>query len=135
MGEIREVVSGGETSSSSDELWRIPREERKQLLQDPGFSIYEDKIEAREVLALKTDLTIPWHKMRALRRYRCFISSPMRNQMLVDPHSISRWLSTADYDSHVRATKEHLIRHGVQQYDSRVYAIFSFPLPKGGQEL
>lgn len=70
MTTIREKVSGGSESSQVQmavELQHISKEERNKILKDAGLSLPEEP-STGQVLAMKSDLGIPWCKLRVLRR-------------------------------------------------------------------
>ena len=54
------MVSGGEEAVKDLDL-----EERQKLLQDTAFSM---KLSIEESLAMKANLSLPWHKLRIMRR-------------------------------------------------------------------
>lgn len=67
IAKVREVISGGDTAQQMrNEMKRIPKEERTELMQEAGFHVH---IPAEEGLAMKADLCLPWNKMRVMRRY------------------------------------------------------------------
>ena len=69
MQRIRTVVSGGEASALiQNEVLILSDEERQSLLDKAGISS-SIEIGAAEVLAIKAELALPWHKLRFLRRY------------------------------------------------------------------
>lgn len=73
IGRMRASVSGGESMVQlSREVTSITSEYRKHLLDEifkqPGRFLIE--IPPTESLALKSDLQLPWAKLREMRRYR-----------------------------------------------------------------
>lgn len=71
IGDVRATVSGGDTTLQlSREIHRQSPDECKQLLDQllamPGtFKVH---VSASEALAVKSDLQIPWTKLRVMRR-------------------------------------------------------------------
>ena len=71
MGEVREVVSRGDTTLQlSREIRGQTAEEYKRILEEllalpGGFKV---QVSPAESLALKSDLQIPWIKLRMMRR-------------------------------------------------------------------
>lgn len=66
---MRAIASGGETeavSQLSAELRALSKAERQQLLNEAQLPIV---IPLEHSLAIKTDLGLPWNKLRVLRRY------------------------------------------------------------------
>ena len=64
--EIREKLSMGETRIQlSHEIKKIS-EERALLMKEANFMVV---IPPEQGLAMKTDLNIPWNKLRMTRRY------------------------------------------------------------------
>ena len=67
MHTARSVISGGEPSALLEsEVLTLNDEEKKSLLEKAGIT--NVSISLAEVLAIKTDLTIPWNRLRILRR-------------------------------------------------------------------
>lgn len=66
MIDLRKQLSLGDCDSElTDELKVIPKEEREQLMKAANFTI---SIPPEEGLAMKSDLCIPWRKLRLMRR-------------------------------------------------------------------
>ena len=66
IGRVRSISSRGESSAQlAAEVRALSREEREKLLLDAKLPIH---IPADYALALKADLSIPWNKLRSLRR-------------------------------------------------------------------
>lgn len=64
---VRSISSGGEnTAQLADEMKSLSREEKEKLLSEAKLPIL---IPTDHALALKADLSIPWNKLRVLRRY------------------------------------------------------------------
>lgn len=62
----RNVIGGGEPYTLLQyELHSLSVEERQQLLKDAGIT---PEVGPAEMLAIKSCLAIPWHKLRLLRR-------------------------------------------------------------------
>lgn len=62
----RTVASGGaKLSQLQDEMKTLSSDERQHLLQDMTFKI---EIPALTGLAMKADLSLPWNKMRNMKR-------------------------------------------------------------------
>ncbi|KAL5494131.1 hypothetical protein EMCRGX_G015408 [Ephydatia muelleri] len=67
MHTARSVISGGEPSALLEsEVLTLNDEEKKSLLEKAGIT--NVSISPAEVLAIKTGLTIPWNRLRILRR-------------------------------------------------------------------
>ena len=63
---IREVTSGGDsTSQLAAEVNHLSKVQREELLQQVQLPLV---IPADHALAMKADLSIPWTKLRVLRR-------------------------------------------------------------------
>ena len=66
IGKVRTCSSRGEDAAQmAHEVKSLSKEEREKLLSDAQLPIH---IPCNEALALKTDLSIPWNKLRVLRR-------------------------------------------------------------------
>ena len=66
IGRVRSISSGSESSAQlAAEVRALSREEREKLLPDVKPPIH---IPADYVLTIKADLSIPWNKLRSLRR-------------------------------------------------------------------
>ena len=66
INRVRSLSSGGETTSQlADEVKCLSREEREKILGEAQLPIV---IPTDHALALKADLSIPWAKLRILRR-------------------------------------------------------------------
>ena len=71
IGDLRATVSGGDTTLQlSREIHQQSPDECKQLLDEllamPGT--FKVQVSAHEALAVKSDLQIPWTKLRVMRR-------------------------------------------------------------------
>jgi len=67
VSKHRDAVSGGSgLIQMADEVRILQREERQQLLKDADVKII---VPALDGLAMKADLTLPWNKLRSMRRY------------------------------------------------------------------
>ena len=69
MGGIRQQVAGGASPAKrqfEDEVLRTTPEVRCQILKNA--KICQETVSPEEVLAMKADLSIPWNKLRHLRR-------------------------------------------------------------------
>ena len=67
MHIARNVISGGKPSALLEsEVLTLNDEEKKSLLEKAGIT--NVSIRPAEVLAIKTGLTIPWNRLRLLRR-------------------------------------------------------------------
>lgn len=67
LEQVRATVSGGSSSSQlQDEIAHLAKEDREALLSEAALPI---AIPTDHSLAMKSDLQIPWNKMRAIRRY------------------------------------------------------------------
>lgn len=67
LASLRETISGGTEAASVQLQEEIGKEGRKKLMLDPGFA---HLISAEESLLMKTNMGLPWHKIRLGRRYR-----------------------------------------------------------------
>ena len=70
VSQVRDIISGGPAASAvqlKDELRHL-RKERDDLLKEAGLIPTGLYVTQEESLALKADLSIPWTKLRALRR-------------------------------------------------------------------
>ena len=68
VASFRSLVSGGSiVQQFADEVKVLPQEERRQLI-DSGVFSRPTVIPSEDALALKSDLVIPWSKLRAMRR-------------------------------------------------------------------
>ena len=60
-------MSIGDTEEQmADELKRKPAEEREEIMKTANFTI---TVPTEQGLALKSDLCLPWRKLRMMRRY------------------------------------------------------------------
>ena len=50
----------------ADEIKKVPAEEREALMKEINFTI---TVPPEQGLALKSDLCLPWRKLRVMRRY------------------------------------------------------------------
>lgn len=70
MEQVRGMISKG---SSLDQLQHevktLTKEDRQSLLEQAGIHDATATISPNDVLAMKSDLSIPWNKFRILRRY------------------------------------------------------------------
>ena len=66
MHTARNVISGGEPSALLESEVLTLNDEEKSLLEKAGIT--NISIGPAEVLAIKTGLTIPWNRLRLLRR-------------------------------------------------------------------
>lgn len=67
LSAIREKLSIGDIEEQmADELKRKPAEEREEITKAANFTI---TVPPEEGLALKSDLCLPWRKLRMMRRY------------------------------------------------------------------
>ncbi|KAL5516708.1 hypothetical protein EMCRGX_G002113 [Ephydatia muelleri] len=74
----RSVMSGGEPSALLEsEVLTLNDEEKKSLLEKAGIT--NVSISPAEVLAIKTGLTIPWNRLRILRRR--IVGSNLKGEM------------------------------------------------------
>lgn len=66
LTHIRERLSMGDSAiQMSNELRQLPKEERAVIMKEAKFTI---DVPPEQGLAMKTDLNIPWNKLRAMRR-------------------------------------------------------------------
>lgn len=65
--EHRNTASGGsDTVQLQSEIKRLTSHDRQKLLADINFKI---EVPADVGLSLKTELCLPWNRMRTMRRY------------------------------------------------------------------
>ena len=69
LGKVRTLVSKG--SSLVQQQNDLTKMERESLLDQAKIPETSAEIPAEDVLAMKADLSIPWNKMRILRRCVC----------------------------------------------------------------
>lgn len=70
IAKVRSIESAGDSSAQlASEIKSLSKEEREQLLSEAQLPIY---IPPDHALALKSDLSIPWNKLRTLARYRTY---------------------------------------------------------------
>jgi hypothetical protein len=68
LENITELVSGtigAVPTQRVNQLRRVKGKERQEVLEKAGFKI---KITAEQVLAIKSDLKVPWNSMRSWSR-------------------------------------------------------------------
>ena len=64
----RETISGGKEEAQGQlglEVRALPKQERQEILSKAGVRMEIDETQA---LAIKADLSIPWYRLRILRR-------------------------------------------------------------------
>ena len=67
LDRVREVVSGGSnTEQLQHEIAHLTKESREAILDEASLPI---QIPVDHGLAMKSDLQLPWNKMRAIRKY------------------------------------------------------------------
>ena len=67
MTRIRHLLSAGdEQQQLRDEMKILPKDERDKLTKDANFSVY---VPPEQGLAMKADMSLPWNKLRMMRRY------------------------------------------------------------------
>ena len=67
LGQVRQVVSGGSRCEQpQDELGHMTKEDKEAIRCEAAHPV---KIPTDHGLALKSDLQLPWNKMRAICRY------------------------------------------------------------------
>ena len=68
LANIRDAISGGQpmTQLQSEVLMLPTEEKKKKLMREVNFTI---NIPPECGLAMKADLSIPWNKLRVLRRF------------------------------------------------------------------
>lgn len=57
---------GDREEQMADEIKKVPTEEREALMKEINFII---TVPPEQGLALKSDLCLPWRKLRVMRRY------------------------------------------------------------------
>lgn len=66
MGRVRHVASAGASKAQlAAEVKSLSKEEREELVSKASLPVY---IPPDHALAMKADLSIPWNKLRVLRR-------------------------------------------------------------------
>jgi len=72
VDSVRESISGNDsTFQLAAEVNHLTREQREELLQQAQLPLV---IPPNHALALKANLSIPWGKLRVLRRYSTLIA-------------------------------------------------------------
>ena len=72
LGKVRTLVSKGSSLEQlQNEVKCLTKMERESLLDQAKIPEALAEIPAEDVLAMKADLSIPWNKMRILRRCVC----------------------------------------------------------------
>ena len=67
LDRVRDVVSGGSSTEQMQyEIAHLTKESREAILGEASLPV---KIPVDHGLAMKSDLQLPWNKMRAIRRY------------------------------------------------------------------
>ena len=67
ISKIRKQLSLGDSEEQmADELKVLPAEEREKLMKTANFII---TVPPEQGLAMKSDLCLPWRKLRLMRRY------------------------------------------------------------------
>ena len=67
LTQVREVVSGGcSTEQLQHDVAHMSKESREAILGEASLPVH---IPVDHGLAMKSDLQLPWNKMRAIRRY------------------------------------------------------------------
>ncbi len=68
LSSIRKRLSLGDCDDQmTDELKVLPREEREALMKAANFTC---TVPPEQGLAMKSDLCLPWKKLRIMRRYK-----------------------------------------------------------------
>ena len=64
--KLREDLTGGESQHQiADEIRMIPKEEREEIMRELNFTI---DVSPEQCLGMKADLSLPWNKLRLMRR-------------------------------------------------------------------
>ena len=67
LTQVRELVSGGcSTEQLQHDVAHMSKESREAILGEASLPVH---IPVDHGLAMKSDLQLPWNKMRAIRRY------------------------------------------------------------------
>ena len=90
LQEVATIVTGSEERTEALEavkLRHLAKERRMALLKDAG--IVPKSLEAGKLLAMKADLSLPWHSFRSLRRWltefnMCLASEGSMRQAMAD---------------------------------------------------
>lgn len=71
MEQLRDIISkGSSVDQLSHEVKALTKEDRQSLLDQVTVHDSTAIVSPNDVLAMKADLSIPWHKLRILRRYK-----------------------------------------------------------------
>ena len=71
MDQVREAISKGScVDQLQNEVKSLTKEDRQSLLQTATDDTVA--VSANDVLAMKADLSIPWNKLRVLRRLKIY---------------------------------------------------------------
>ena len=71
ISRIHKVTSGGESPAPFQaEIRSLSKEQREQLLQQAQLPVV---IPTDHALDMKADLSLPWNKLRIIRRYKLIV--------------------------------------------------------------
>ena len=101
--------------------------DQRQVLADLEFKIHLPAIKG---LAMKSGLSLPWNKMRALKRYRYMTIS-----ILSVTNTFARWLSEAGIKLASEKSQRLLSKQLITTEIVAEIAPFTHSLKKGGEEV
>lgn len=125
MEEVREVISKG---AFQYEVKALSRDDRQALLEQAKIS---DAISPNNILALKVDLSIPWNKLRFLRRYRYIQVYTNKLTYALHHRWMSGWNIQLGSERRMRSLANELIGSNLA---SEMVA-FTYSLAEGREEL
>ena len=122
VSSYRRMISGDcATEQMMDELKVLDPSERKQLVESGVFST-SAVVSAKNTLAFKADLQIPWNKLRAMRRYVHSFSWNDKHK-LICKRWMKSWGIQIASESRVRRMSEELVGDNIDGEE----APFCFP--------
>ena len=130
------IASQDSSSFLKQELLALDKSDRNKLLQDVGMTI---DIPPEQGLAMKADLSIPWNKLRVIRRcllhiyilYILLIHTVHTNKKYVH----CRWLKSSGVSLASEGRQRDIAKQQVGENIHSESAPFSFSLQDGGEEL
>ena len=66
LAEVHLTISSGAEAAKDQLVCEVGKKEREKLLNESAFSV---ELTTEESLALKANLSLPWNKLRIMRRY------------------------------------------------------------------
>ena len=70
LDEVRHTISGGGEAAKEQLAHELGKEGRQKMLRESNFSV---ELTTEESLAMKANLSLPWNKLRIMRRYRMHV--------------------------------------------------------------